>query len=313
MRRPGKKGSPLRYTSTLFTVGCESHDAFVPGLAMPVAPCALRCPSRPHLFARERLLPGNPAGPDTAHAGNTGTPPGERSGLAGAGHSPAACARPCRLYTALNPVHGSLPCTRPWRLLQGPAAWTQRLLPGNQRAALAAGGAWCGERQTRRKNAAGQHSRDTDWRGAAASGAFILRLCHDGKPHRPAFLGKLSPACARPPRRAARREPARPRATATRRARGGVPRDGEREPRGQRERDPNEGERETPALPPPVPPPPAPPREGPAAELPWAGRQWEQAEAAQRLRRSLAHPGDKKPENLRESKTEMPSIQIQCL
>lgn len=199
---------------------------------MPVAPCALRCPSRPHLFARERLLPGNPAGPDTAHAGNTGTPPGERSGLAGAGHSPAACARPCRLYTALYPVHGSLPCTRPWSLLQGPAAWTQRLLPGNQRTAPAAGGAWCGERQTRRKNAAGQHSRDTDWRGAAASGAFILRLCHDGKPHRPAFLGKLSPACARPPRRAARREPARPRATATRRARGGVPRDGEREPRG---------------------------------------------------------------------------------
>lgn len=34
IRCPGKKGSPLRYTSKLFTVGCESHDPFVPVLVM---------------------------------------------------------------------------------------------------------------------------------------------------------------------------------------------------------------------------------------------------------------------------------------
>lgn len=53
-------------------------------------------------------------------------------------------------------------------------------------------------------------------------------------------------------------ERARPRATAGRRARGGVPGGGQRGPRGQRERDPSEGEREIPAVPAPARPPPVP-------------------------------------------------------
>lgn len=187
MRRPGKKGSPLRYTSTLFTVGCESHDAFVPGLAMPVAPCALRCPSRPHLFARERLLPGNPAGPDTAHAGNTGTPPGERSGLAGAGHSPAACARPCRLYTALYPVHGPEAC---YRALQpghsGSSPATSALLwpPGE----LGAGNAKPGGKTQRDSTAETRTGGEPRPRGPLSSGSAMT-----GSPTALLSLGNFPP------------------------------------------------------------------------------------------------------------------------
>lgn len=191
MRRPGKKGSPLRYTSTLFTAGCESQDALVPELLMLLlAPRLLPQPEPPAPVGWGELPPGIPSGPDTAHMG---TPPGQRSRLAGAWAQP---------YVAC----------------------TQRLLPGNQRAAPAAGGAQCGERRPERKNAAwhsGRHSRDTGCRAPAASGGFILRLCHDGKPYRPAFLGKLPRVCPAFPQ-----EPARPRGTAGRSAGSGVPREG---------------------------------------------------------------------------------------
>lgn len=282
MRRPGKKGSPLRYTSTLFTVGCESHDALAPGLVMLPVPGSLRCPGRPHLFAGERLLPGNPSGPDTAPAGPRAHLPGSDRASPGLGtalqpvHSLYTALQPVRsLYTALQPVHSSVACA-------------QRLLPGNQRAAPGARRAWSGERQARRKNAAWQHSRDTDWRGPAASGTFIPRLCHEGKPHRPAFLGKVNPGVL---------PGARPAQTPRHGGRGAACPEGERGPRG---RDPNEGERKTPALPPPARP-----------TCPHKGRgSGGSGETPRRPHRTLGHPGDEKPENLRESKTKVPSIQI---
>lgn len=60
MRRPGKKGSPLRYTRTLFTIGCESHDPFAPGLVMlggfGTSAAAQATPTRRlRLFTQERV------------------------------------------------------------------------------------------------------------------------------------------------------------------------------------------------------------------------------------------------------------------
>lgn len=170
MRRPGKKGSPLRYTSTLFTAGCESQDALVPGLLMlALGPRVLPQPEPPAPVCRGEPPARDPLWPWHRPHGHT---------------SRAATAAHRGLGTALRGLHTAAPPRQPARC------------PGRRGSSVRGAPAQAEKRGVTLRPAQQGHGLP----GTRGLGAFILRLCHDGKPYRPAFLGKPPRVCPASPR-----------------------------------------------------------------------------------------------------------------